>query len=343
MWTRALLPVSVLALQIIKIDAFPLSENATIWSDGEAQNLTLQGGKELGLDPSFSMEASKPGKDRLNSLSSYMLTLLSLHDLALQDFKGDIIQAERWSPAPWADTSITIIPRTQFRLPRRFVVWGLYQALNHFLEQGNAFFETQFFLCYKGIRIGQIDYKATKSTPKDDDGENLASANDTVTSFSTAADISPFTTPTPAFLNKNTVATSISITSSFVPNARIIKKPPGIFTPLAAGLAHLAEQSATAKLDPFISDQPKFDTLLAVIYEGRGSGIRPPFFTVESGIEALWAMARFVARELQFREVAAVVRIQGYLVGNAVVKLHGNGLGDSGQQNVSATAVPATS
>ena len=300
-----------LLLFAVSAHSFPTSTIFNSSSEGDASENTHEEDGNLNTDPKFGLIAH-PTDQKVNGLSTYMNVVKLLHDQSLQEFHDDMPPGVlRSSLPPWNDVSISCLAPQGMVLPRRYVVWGLYQALN-FLAK-NSFKVTQFYLYYDDKPAGFILVTA-KGQLNLGDGEG--------TNMSMNAQLWEKIPNDPENGVKNPNNTTTIANSAYdsdvseVPNARVISIP-GSFLLISAMLVRLAEHNAYAQLKNFDLYNNDFETYCAVQNAQAAEETHPPYYAI---IDGLWDMAKYMTEMRKFREIYADINNHGRFFARITLK-----------------------
>ena len=270
--------------------AVPL--NLTAGGDGDLISIPLVNATELRVDPRFSIHF-KVGKYSINGVSAYMNTIGLLANQALLNFNGELNLPASASVPNWSNVRVTASPiKAGATITRRFVVWGLYQALWQFTKQ--RFTSGTFFLEWKGQTVGLILYNPNPMPTQDPDLLSPSDESQSVIPSAPNADV--------------------EIETSYLTNAKTLTFQ-ATYLPLAAVLHLLAPHPSTDTVDTFVSKNGDYGSMISVIRAETG-----PLATAENFIAGVWRLAQFITLGRRYAEAQSELTLAGRDVGKVVLQ-----------------------
>ena len=229
----------------------------------------------------------------INGLDTYttMTKLLSLQ--ALKDISYDVGSPIIFSLPPWDSVKVTIGPPPG-GLPRRYIVWGLYQTMKTFADYG--------FVCITVHLLWDTKYVGQITIDKKDQS-GILGADKTKTAALKATQAATMGNSTlPAEMVSRDLAFTTDVV--YVSHAKTLTIP-GTFLACAAAMTHLADRDKQSDFLPFYFKDDTYH--VATIVNAPESAAAP----VAAVIQAFWDIAAFVTRNRRFSEVQADVRVNG--------------------------------
>lgn len=279
--------------------------NASL-ADTAASNVTqlpIYNQQKLGIDPRFGMQI-RQGYDDLNEISCYMNAIRFLGYEALQAWE-ESTEPSRIRQPPWDDVVIAAAPLRSGLIPRKFVVWGLYESI--VALAGSAFKNTAFYLLYDRVQVGVITVDRPRLTNDKDSPTIIPTHLATLDGYNDdqkANDHGPEVNPARTIVEP-----------AYLPNGRTVLKKQ-IYLALASALANIAEVDSQKALIQFTLADPENQWQIAF---DPAPGRRPVAMKFADAVTAVWDLAKYVTSQNRYAEIKASVKVGGSLAGTVTI------------------------
>lgn len=272
--------------------SFPIGQTTNATSFANSTDLTAAYSLGTNIDRRFGIGfTSVPA--RLNGLSTYMNILNYLTVEAQENFLGTLPQEPPATslPAPYDNVRIEIKSANEQRIQRRFLVWGLYLALNHFSAKG--FFWTAFQLEWNGEKVAALFFESKT------ENQLPSAANNSTTEYNNSAlagsDITLGDPVVYVDIQYEARGQTLSIA--------------GVFIAMSAIVIELAGRSSGAKLRPFVSQDRDHRINFGFNYqEAQRSS---PVINNAQTCQAVWQTANFLVDNRRYAEFSGSITLNG--------------------------------
>lgn len=291
-----------------------------------ARNFTFTEGIEVGIsrgsvdiDPRFTMRGEVMDYT-MTSHSIYMNAIAYMSTLSQADFYGNILTADIVSMQPWDDVGISVIP-TGRDLQRRYVLWGIYKALD--FVRARDWHAVNFYIMWDGITVGQLQLSSI-SPGRGDITATCGNKTAPKTNFISPewnGKINCINNLYSSDLDSASNSARITVSPLYLSNARPLSAD-RIYNSMAGLITHIAQDGSSNRLDNLRWSEDDYDTDIDMTNVGPETmGSRT--YTNGMSTKAMWKMALWIERQSRYDECKTQVKLSGRNVGRIEILASG--------------------
>ncbi|MDI1490468.1 MAG: hypothetical protein OHK93_001671 [Ramalina farinacea] len=288
------------------------------------------------IDARFRLIPSNPPATStpLQPISTYLNAITWLAHLAQSNFRSLAPPSETQSVAPWTDVAITWTRQPSGgACETRFLIWGLWLALEWFRRNEEGFVANGFQLLWDAREVGTLAFgdpaaaASSRGAARDSSAVTTTRKRTTVTMMQNA--------PANVGSVNLTAASNTNLALTFTrPPAALPLSPPDFFHPLASALVLLSAYPSAQRTHWFYA-RPKNGCRGFLHLGGPGVERRQwPYLRNEDAVLLVYEIADFAARGGGFAELDVRVEMDGWEVARGEVRVQlrdgGGGAGAGG-------------